>query len=309
MNVRPRSLVLPVTALIVGAIVAGNAIAARAPLGGDQMVSAKRGTQQCMGWTQPLPALPKTCAAPPTVQQCSDGAFYKTPCGQEKDVQGAFCQKALVDDFCKDKTGEELVFPAGNNKLSAISSLAGKPGSLYVPPGTILLGKQAPHVPRPDKGDKPPPANAQNGQIPLSQTGGVTGITVRSSGQGTYTSSLLQAQVGRYNLVRSTTSTMHLGALAGRSLVGDNDALFGLLSADAEQWVGDGTDTAAHRAVDSCAEYAFQRWYDFTHFKNEARALSRNYRAVYNLAFDPKSDVNLEKATLKQFAVGTLPST
>jgi len=295
--------------LMLGVAVAGTAGAA-APLGHDQLAPVKPGPQ-CNGWTQALPPLPAACGgAAPTVAQCSDPNWLKTPCGSDvKAVQQGYCQKAYVDDFCKDKSTEELVYPVANPKSSALKPINNGATSLFIPPGQTMGGRQIPYTPSNHPNPKPPP-NLGAGPPPVSQGGGAMPVRVINNGMGTFTSTNMGQWVAKYTATRQNVSDLHFGLMrnvAPGTLAKSSEALFATLGPDI--WVGDGTDTPANRQVNSCGEFVYQRWYDYTHYKNMAKALGRDYRGIYALAMDPKSPVNLEKQVLKQFAIGTLPET
>lgn len=294
--------------LALGVVFAGSAGAA-AGLTPGQFAPVRIPVAGCTPWTTSLPPLPAACkGVVPTVAQCGDPAWQQGPCGSDQPIiRKGYCQKALVEDFCKDSSTEELVFPVANSKASPI-----KPGanSLFIPPGQTLAGKQVGYTPlaaRP--GSKRAPSLGA-GPIPISQNGGASPVRMMTNGMGTYATTTLPQWLGKYSASRQHVSDLHFGLMRrvpAAQLTRSHDLLLQGLAP--EVWVGDGTDTPQNRQVNSCGEFVYQRWYDYTRFKNAAKGLGRDYRGIYALATDPSSPVYIEKAGLRQFAIGALPQT
>src|SRR5262245_50651823 len=179
-------------ALPAASVVAAFAVlSAAAPLPHDVVAIPKRsrltsgagGGGPC-GWTNPLPPLPAACTAPPTLANCTDAAWLKTPCGSDTAVvQQQYCQKALLDEYCKDKSDEELVFPAAAPQMTPEQAIKGAPDSLFIPPRTPIEGKQVPFVSI-AHGGKPPPKIGSGGVTPISQHGGQIPVRSLATAQG-----------------------------------------------------------------------------------------------------------------------------
>ncbi|MBX3213606.1 MAG: hypothetical protein KF850_16330 [Labilithrix sp.] len=270
-------------------------------------------------WTGTLPALPAACAGKaPTLAQCLDPTFLAGACGKTDAIQKSYCTKLLFDDYCKVGGGkeEELVFPAANPKFAPPHAISpATPTALHIPPGTAMGGRQVPYLgltkTRPAPASKPP-APPPNGASALSTGVGGTNIVLSGSGSGTFGTISVGQWLPRMNRSRGSLYGVHEGlVLSGGSSTpqvekATND-LFSQMTVEG-MWVGNGQPTAANMAVNSCAEYSYQRWYDYLRFKYAAKQLSRDYRGVFALATDPGSPVNLEKATLTQFGGATMPS-
>lgn len=319
---RPAHLGLAVLGLFTGLTVIADA----APMPSTVMSQPKRPTvvgavarPKCE-WSGALPPMPATCAAAapagtggkePTVAQCLDKAFIDGACGKTEAITKNYCGKVLFEDYCKNKTGEEeLVFPSAMPKL-AVPHVAkpGTPTALHIPPGMNMPGRQVPYTGLTKNGKAPPPT--PNGGTAISEHTGATAINVIANGQGTFGSIGIGRYVPKLNSVRGSMQSLHQGlvlsgGVSNAQLEATNNTLLSQLNVD-QLWVGNGANTPANMAVNSCAEYAYQRWFDYTHFKFSAKALGRNYRGIYALAVNPNSPVNLEKATLKQFGSGVLP--
>jgi hypothetical protein len=230
------------------------------------------------------------------------------PCGSNVPViQRGYCQKVLVEEFCKGPE-EELVHPSVRAVKSPIGTLGGATSPLFVKPGEAMGGRQMPYSGVTHAG-KAPPRILPGGVIPISQNLGAAKLGLLGTAMGSYGSSTMGHWLGKMNAARGPVSTLHEGLLKGLTGVQLAPAHGALGDAfDPEKlWVGDGSDTPANRIVNSCGEFAYQRWYDFNHFKDASKALGRNYRGIFQLATDPASKASIEKPTLKQFAIGTLP--
>lgn len=270
-------------------------------------------------WTGTLPALPAACAGKaPTLAQCLDPTFLAGACGKTDAIQKSYCTKLLFDDYCKVGGGreEELVFPAANPKFAPPHAISpATPTALHIPPGTAMGGRQVPYLgltkTRPVPASKPP-APPPNGATALSAGVGGTNIVLSGSGSGTFGTISVGQWLPKMNRSRGSLYGVHQGlVLSGGSSTpqveqATND-LFSQMTVEG-MWVGNGQPTAANMAINSCAEYSYQRWYDYLRFKYAAKQLSRDYRGVFALATDPGSPVNLEKATLTQFGGATMPS-
>ncbi len=280
-------------------------------------------------WSQALPPLPASCNGlltpangVDTVAKCGSTAFWANACGSNKTLPPAgsvpagtmaqtpivqlYCHKALVENYCTDPNEESLVPADKNTRSSAISPLKNTAGAQ---PANWLVTSQLPgrgghqtgFTAAPHKGGKSVPRFTYAGPT-SSQTGGPWAQTVSSTG-GTYETSMVSDWVGKYNGSRTHQANIHFLGLKGQAAATENTSLFTILGQD--KYVGDGTFNAQNLAVNSCAEFAYQRWYDYTRFKNAAKALGRDYRSIYHLAFS--SPFDMEKRQLKQFGIGDLP--
>lgn len=315
-------------AVVLGLFTVVSLCADAAPMQATSMAQPKKPvatatyTRTKCEWTGALPGIPSTCAAAapggtagkePTVAQCVDTTFLNGACGKTDPITKTYCPKVLFEDYCakSSRQEEELVFPAANPKLAPPHGI--KPttaaGALHVPPGTSMGGRQVPYVGLTK--NKPPPSTP-NGSTALSEGHGATAINVTVNGSGTFGSILAGKYIAKANNVRGTIYNLHQGLVMSNgatnaALEQTTNNLLNQLNVEG-LWVGNGQNTAANQAVNSCAEYAYQRWFDYNHFKISAKSLGRNYRGIYALATDPNSPINLEKATLKQFGDGRMPT-
>ncbi|MBX3211660.1 MAG: hypothetical protein KF850_06480 [Labilithrix sp.] len=309
-NPRPWATAAMLLGVVSGVALAG--VADAAPIAADKLTQPKRALPRAgvCGYKGALAALPAGCTAAPTLANCLDPAYLAGTCGRNVEIiQKQYCQKALVEEYCRSgPPEEELVFPVASPKNATVQGYAAGTPSLFIPPGQAMGGKQMPFTGLTRSAPFPATPNAATA---ISQGHGATRVELLESGKGTYTSTTAGQWLAQGNAARSPLFALHGGLLRGMSAAQLEPQANQLWSGIdlANTYVGNGANTAANRAVSSCGEFAYQRWYDFTRFKGAAKAVGRDYRAVYALALDPGSPYNLEKATLKQFATGDLPST
>jgi hypothetical protein len=296
------------TLVVLVGILAGTAVADAAPLTADKMSTPKivrvGGTAQVRtcAYTGAAPgALPASCGGKsPTAAECVAGT---TQCAKDTKTSN-HCAKAFVEAYCATTAPEEQVtYPGGKPLKNTIHAWQSAQTGLHIPPGSNGPGKQVPFTGFTKSGGNRPLPKATTGTTALSQVGGVAPMRVITQGNGTYNASTTGQWIAKQDTVRSNLFAIHQGLARqtpNQVLDVQMNNVLGGISLESI-WVGDGSDSPANRAVNSCNEFAYQRWYDYTRFKNAAKALNRNYRGIYNLATDPQSPIYLEKAKLKQF--------
>ena len=274
----------------------GTTSAAQVRLAQPKTVTAP--ANQCK-WTEPLPALPATCKAPPKLTDCGNTRYLESACGKENVIRQKYCAKVILEDFCKDgNVFEEVVRPSSAGLNQSVATATNGTGSLYVAPGAPRRGREV---------------GAQVGSAPYSGRGfhsgalQQSGMTLGNNGRGSFATTFAPTWLTKFNSARLSMTKIYDTATLGAAVPPENNTLLTTLTAAASEYVGNGSPTAANKAVNSCAEYTYQRWYDVLRFRSAALALGRDFRGVYELATNPSSPVYLDKPTLKQFGVGDIP--
>lgn len=245
----------------------------------------------------PAPPLPGGCAAPSKLQ-CADANWYKTGCAAApatKQPMLNYCTWVFKNEWFNTPGGARTtLFPTAAPSLTPIIT----PARRIDRGKAVTAGTTNRPVGKRRFGGLTPPAGNGTGTTSVGRVGSLnwTPRSARSS-NGSFasmsTASYLPLMSGvdrDLEIFRAPGAQATNPTLMAKA----NDLNIALTTRP--QFITQGP------AVNSCEEYAFKRWGDYSTYSRAAKMLGRNWRQIYNAAMDPQSPVFINKQ-LAQYSV------